>query len=74
MFQCRDNLELRYLINGIDMVDALALIQIALMDRTDTNIAGLIIGVRFTPLTNRSGFRASLSTRATLSLIGLGSS
>ena len=73
-FQCDDNLELRHLIDGIDMINPFTFIPIALMDRVYANIAGLTVRARFTPLVYGCSFRACLSQDTTLPLISLGDS
>ena len=61
---------LSHFIYGVDVVYTLAFILVPLMDGIDTNIPGLVVGLRFPSLANRGFFRDRFGECAPLALLG----
>ena len=61
---------LSHFINGVDVVSTLAFILVPLMDGIDTNILGLVVGLRFPSLANSGFFRDRFGECAPLVLVG----
>lgn len=55
-----DDLPLGDLIDGIDVIEALVTVPIALMDRVDAQVTGAAVGLGFAPLADRYAGRSGL--------------
>ncbi len=65
-----DSLELRDLVNRIDMVDPFGTVPVALMDGVDTDITGMAFGPGFASFTNVTLYRMRFVDRSSLPSVG----
>ena len=64
------SLELRDLVNRIDMVDPFGPVPVTLVDSVDTDIAGATFGPGFAPFTNEALYRMRFVDRPPLPCVG----